>query len=206
MTSCLILFLIVLGINLLPAFAPPTWSIIVFYGLNSDLPLALIVVVCALAAAIGRFLLAHSFRSLGRWLPEKQKDNLAVVGAVLESRRRNMVLGLGLFALSPLPSAQLFAAAGLARIRLLPFTAAFFAGRLVSYSLYGAGAKGLRGTNLGDAFADTLKSPWGIGLQIGMILLLILFAQIDWKRLLHNAGNQPTSESRDAFSGTCRHD
>lgn len=39
MTSCLILFLVVLGINLLPAFGPPTWSIIVFYGLNSDLPL-----------------------------------------------------------------------------------------------------------------------------------------------------------------------
>ncbi len=192
MTSCLILFLIVLGINLLPAFGPPTWSIIVFYGLNSDLPLALIVVVSALAAATGRLLLAHGFRCLSGWLPEKQKRNLTVAGEALEAKRRNMILGLGLFALSPLPSAQLFAAAGLARIRLLPFTIAFFAGRLVSYSIYGAGAKGLRGTDLGDAFADTLGSPWGIALQIGMILLLILFAQIDWSRVLH----KPSGTSR----------
>lgn len=59
MTSFLLLFLIVLGINLLPAFGPPTWSIIVFYGLNSDLPIASIVIVSALAAALGRLLLAH---------------------------------------------------------------------------------------------------------------------------------------------------
>ena len=195
MTSCLILFLIVLGINLLPAFGPPTWSIIVFYGLNSDLSLALIVVVSAIAAAAGRFLLAHGFRHLGRWLPEKQKRNLAIAGEALEGKQRNMIVGLALFALSPLPSAQLFAAAGLARIRLLPFTAAFFAGRLATYSIYGASAKGLRGTSLGDAFANTLKSPWGIVLQIGMIFLLILFAQIDWGRILHKPENHPSGSS-----------
>ena len=194
MTACLILFLIVLGINLLPAFGPPTWSIIVFYGLNSDLPLALIVIVSALAAACGRFLLACGFRFLGGHLPEKQKHNLVAAGEALEAKQRNLILGLALFALSPLPSAQLFAAAGLARVRLFHFTAAFFAGRLVSYSIYAAGTKGLRGTSIGDAFAETLKSPWGIALQIGMILLLILLAQIDWKRLLHKTKERKHSE------------
>lgn len=190
MASFLILFLIVLGINLLPAFGPPTWSIIVFYGLNSDLPVALIVIVSALAAATGRLLLAYGFRVLGGRLPEKQKRNLDAAREALEARPRNMILGLGLFALSPLPSAQLFAAAGLAKVRLLHFTAAFFAGRLVSYSIYAATAKGLRGTSLGDSFAETLKSPWGIALQIGMIGAVILFAQIDWSRLLRKDQDQ----------------
>ena len=44
--------------GLLPAFAPPTWSVIVLYGLNSDLPLPGIVATGALAAACGRFALA----------------------------------------------------------------------------------------------------------------------------------------------------
>ncbi|AVA16047.1 hypothetical protein C3E99_15185 [Sphingopyxis sp. MG] len=110
----------------------------------------------------------------------------------MEARQSNVILGPGLFALSPLPSAQLFAAAGLARVRLLHFTAAFFAGRLVSYSLYAASAKGLRGTSFGDAFAGTLKSPSGIALQVGMILLLIPLMQIDWSRFLPMT---PTSET-----------
>jgi len=33
------LFFLVFGLNLLPAFAPPTWSIVVLYGLNGQLPL-----------------------------------------------------------------------------------------------------------------------------------------------------------------------
>lgn len=195
MTSFLLLFLIVLGLNLLPAFGPPTWSVIVFYGLNSDLPIALIVIVSALAAATGRLLLACGFRALGSRLPDKQKRNLDAARAALEARPRNMILGLGLFALSPLPSAQLFAAAGLAKVRLLHFTAAFFAGRLVSYSIYAATAKGLRGTSLGDSFAETLKSPWGIALQIGMIGAVILLAQIDWSRFFHKDHDQPSSPS-----------
>jgi hypothetical protein len=40
-----------------------------------------------------------------------------------------------LFAAAPLPSAQLFEAAGLARVRLRHLVAAFFVGRLVSYSI-----------------------------------------------------------------------
>lgn len=194
MIACLVLFLIVLGINLLPAFGPPTWSIIVFYGLNSDLPVPLIVLVAAAAAATGRLLLAYGFRFLGRYLPEKYKRNLAAAGAALESRQRNLLLGLSLFALSPLPSAQLFAAAGLAGVRLLHFTAAFFAGRLVSYSLYAASAKGLRGTSLGEGLAGVLRSPWGIALQIGMIALLVLLAQIDWSRFLPRPADQPASD------------
>lgn len=196
MTSCLILFLIVLGINLLPAFGPPTWSIVVFYGLNSDLPTTLIIAISALAAAMGRLLLGHGFRIFGGYLPEQQKRNLAAAGQALEARRRNMVLALGLFAVSPLPSAQLFAAAGLAGVRMLSFTAAFFAGRLISYSIYAETAKGLRGTTVGDAFATTLKSPWGIALQIGMIALLVLLAQIDWSRFLPKNTDQPPPGTR----------
>lgn len=89
-----------------------------------------------------------------------------------------------LFALSPLPSAQLFEAAGLARVRLLGFTLAFFAGRTVSYSIYPLSARRLTETNLGDAFRSTFTSPLGIAIQLVTIALLVLVTRIDWVRRL----------------------
>ena len=46
------LFLLAFGVNLLPAFGPPTWSIIVLYGINGDQPLWALVVVGALGGAV----------------------------------------------------------------------------------------------------------------------------------------------------------
>ena len=78
----------------------------------------------------------------------------------------------------------MFEAAGLARVRLLPFTAAFFAGRVVSYSIYVLSAAGLRATSLGDMFRDALTSPSGMALQLAMIAALIGFTLIDWSKWL----------------------
>jgi uncharacterized membrane protein YdjX (TVP38/TMEM64 family) len=182
MTDYLILFAIVLGVNMLPAFGPPTWTIVVLYGLNSQMPLPVLVVVAAVAAACGRLLLAYGFRWLGHRLPKQWTKNAEGAGRVLARKKRNLVVALGLFALSPIPSAQLFEAAGLANLRLLPFTAAFFAGRLLSYSIYGMGAKGIKDTSLGDAFRHGLTSPVGIALQVAMLGLLVLLMKVDWEK------------------------
>ena len=188
-TSALLLFAIVFGVNLLPAFGPPTWSIIVIYGLNSHLPVAVLVVVAALAAALGRFLLAHGFRLLRSRVPARMKRNLEAAGKAIERRKRHSFLALGLFALSPVPSAQRFEAAGLTGVRLLPVTAAYFVGRLVSYSIYAATAKGIQGTTLAATFRHSLTSPVGIAVQVGMIVLLVLLAQVDWEQRLGSEAN-----------------
>ena len=184
MQDYLIFFAIVLGINLLPAFGPPTWSIIALYGLNSDLSLPLLVPIGALAAALGRLLLALAFRHLGGRLPEKTRRNLEVAREALEKRTRNTMLAFGLFALSPVPSAQLFEAAGLAGVRLLGFTAAFFAGRIISYAVYAYTARGISESSIGETFEKTLTSPIGIAIQFVMIGLLVLLARIDWAKHL----------------------
>lgn len=186
----LLLFAIVLGVNLLPAFGPPTWTIIVLYGLNTELPVVPLVLTAALAAAIGRLLLACGFRLLGDCLPAKTRRNLQAARAAIEQRRRNLILGLALFALSPLPSAQLFEAAGLAGVRLWTFTAAFFAGRLVSYSIYAFTADRIRQTSIGEVFRENLTSPIGIAIQLAMLALLVLFTQIDWGRLAKSVGDR----------------
>ncbi|WP_010408629.1 hypothetical protein [Citromicrobium sp. JLT1363] len=191
MEEYLIFFALVLGVNMLPAFGPPTWSIIALYAFNSDLSLAALVGTGALAAASGRFLLGHATRALGtRFLPAKTKANLAAARRALEERRRGGLLALGLFALSPVPSAQLFEAAGLARLPLLPFTAAFFAGRIVSYSIYGLTAKTIRATSLGDVLREAVSSPLGIALQVAMLGALVLLARIDWSKHLPSRGQR----------------
>ena len=192
MSAYLLLFAIVLGVNLLPALGPPTWSIVALYGLNSHLSLPFVVVVAAAAAALGRYALAHGFRLLRHHIPTRMKANLEAAGNALQRRKRHAVLALGLFALSPLPSAQLFEAAGLTGVRLWPFTLAFFGGRLVSYSIYGATAKRIGASSLGDSVRHQLTSPLGIGLQLLMIGLLVAVAQIDWTKRLGRTG---TSEN-----------
>ena len=191
MTEYLIFFAIVFGVNLLPAFGPPTWSIIALYTLGGDLALPILVPVGALAAVSGRLLLGLATRYLGaRLLSARTQDNLAAAREALEQRRGSTLLGLGLFALSPLPSAQLFMAAGLARMRLLPFTAAFFAGRFVSYTIYGVTAHTIRATSLGEVIRSGLTSPWGIALQVAMLAGIVALTRIDWRKRL-GGGDAP---------------
>lgn len=190
MTNYLILFAIVLGVNLMPAFGPPTWSIIALYTLNTDLSVPLLILVGAIAAAAGRFLLGHATRLLGsRFLPKRVRDNLDAARRALERNKRNAIIGLGLFALSPVPSAQLFEAAGLAGVRLARFTAAFFVGRLISYSIYAYTAKGIRASSIGETVRQSITSPVGLALEILMIALLVALTQVDWRKRLGTKEN-----------------
>ncbi|MCJ8190124.1 hypothetical protein [Sphingomicrobium aestuariivivum] len=184
MPGYLLLFLAVFGNNLLPAFGPPTWSILVFFTLKGGLDPWLMVPVGAAAAASGRFVLALGFRHFATRLSAKSRANLASARAALEARRHRSILALGLFALSPLPSAQLFAAAGMAGVRLLPFTLAFFAGRMVSYSLYVWGAVELKKTSFGETLMDSWKDPVAIAIQVALLVFLVAMTRIDWSRYI----------------------
>lgn len=162
---------VVFAVNLLPAFGPPTWAVLVFFSLQFDLPGVALVLGGAFAAAGGRYLLASGTRRLRPRFSEARLRRLDRAQAALGADRRRTVAGLGLFALSPVPSGQLFVAAGLMTVPLLPLTAAFFAGRLVSYSIY-VSAANLAADSLGDVVLDALTSPLGMGLQLAMLVAL----------------------------------
>jgi membrane protein YqaA with SNARE-associated domain len=172
MTSELLIALaVVFAVNLLPAFGPPTWAVLVFFSLQFDLPAVPLVLGGALAAAGGRYLLASGSRRLRPRLPAARLRHLDRAQAALSADRRRAAAGLGLFALSPVPSGQLFVAAGLMTVPLLPLTAAFFAGRLVSYSVY-VSAANLAADNFGEVVLDSLTSPLGVALQLAMLVAL----------------------------------
>jgi membrane protein YqaA with SNARE-associated domain len=173
----------VFAVNLLPAFGPPTWAVLVFFSVSYDLPPVPLVVGGALAAASGRLVLAWGAgRCRGRFSPERL-ESLAAAREILAGDRRRAAGGLALFALSPVPSAQLFVAAGLLAVPLLPLTAAFFAGRLVSYSLYVGGAT-LAADRLGDTFTGVFTSPAGLALQVAMLAGLVALLRVDWRAVL----------------------
>jgi len=162
---------VIFAINLLPAFGPPTWAVLVFFTLSFDLPAAPLVACGALAAASGRCVLANGARRLRPRLSTARRESVDRAQRRLSGERPRAIAGLGLFALSPVPSGQLFVAAGLMTVPLPPLTVAFFSGRLVSYSIYVSVAT-IAERNLGDIALDALTSPLGMALQVAMLIAL----------------------------------
>lgn len=177
---------VIFAVNLLPAFGPPTWALLVFFSLDFNLPAVPLVLGGAVMAALGRFTLANAARRLRPRFSPARLAHLERTQTALTADRTRTVAGLGLFAISPLPSGQLFTAAGLMTVPLAPLTASFFVGRLVSYSLYVSLAS-VAERNLGSLVLDSLSSPLGIALQLVMLLGVALLA-----------GGLPRLRGRDA--------
>ncbi len=171
---------LVFAINLLPAFAPPTWAILVFYKLNTGLNTFAIIALGVLASSSGRYVLALATRRLRGRLPVKQLENLEKMRSVLSRRGRGVILYFLFFVISPLPSAQIFEAAALMNAPLVPITLAFMVGRSISYSLSVISASTLKSHAMGPLLLDSLKSPWGIGLQVICLLGIYGLMKIDW--------------------------
>ena len=192
MSDLVLVALVVFAINLLPAFGPPTWAVLVFLRLNLDVAAVPLVIVGALAAASGRLTLGAGTRRLRSRLSAARVERLDALRAAITEHRAGTVAGLALFAVSPIPSAQLFVAAGVTGVRLLPLTAAFFSGRIVSYSIYVTAASAAE-ESLGPLLTDSLRSPASIALQLALLAALVALVRTDWTRLLHRGGHRGRS-------------
>jgi uncharacterized membrane protein YdjX (TVP38/TMEM64 family) len=178
-----LVFAVVFAVNLLPAFGPPTWSVLVALRLGLDVAAVPLVAAGALGAASGRWVLARGAWRLRGRLSEQRRASLEALRTAVVDRPAGAVAGLMLFALSPVPSAQLFVAAGLTGTRLGPLVLAFFSGRVVSYSIY-VGAAAAAGATLGGSLLDGMRSPAGIAMQVAMLAMLVALMRVDWVRVL----------------------
>lgn len=168
----------------MPAFGPPTWAVLVFFRFRyPELPAPALIAGGAVAASAGRLLLALAFRAIGTKLPAKRQESLLVLGHVLGERRGGLAASFALFATAPIPSAQMFEAAGLARVRLWPLLAAFLLGRLVSYSIY-VGLASAAHDSLSRLFNKGLLSPEAIVTQLAGIVALVAIVFIDWPAVI----------------------
>jgi len=175
---------VVLFFNLMPAFAPPTWAALVLFSLNTELHPIVIVAVGAIFAGTGRYLLARATGLFRNRISKKSLSNLEAAQTLLTENTSRKILTIGMFVISPLPSAQLFEAAGLMGVRLLPLTIAFFSGRIITYNFYVFGASELKAHGIGDLITKEFTSVWAILFQVVMIASVVLITRIDWKRFL----------------------
>jgi hypothetical protein len=183
-TPYLLVLVVVFGVNLIPAFGPPTWAVLVWFQLHQDLSVPALVLLGALAAASGRFVLGWATSLLRHRVPAKQRANLEDAHKVLQGSKGKARATFALFVLSPVPSAQLFEAAGLVGARLLPLAIAFGCGRLVSYSIYVGSASAAENSDFGRIVKDNLTSPIGVGLQVLLVVGLFALTKVPWRRFL----------------------
>jgi len=188
MRPFLVLFLVVLLLNIIPAFAPPTWMVFSFLGFrlptHMDWSFAL---VGAVAAAMGRSLLGKLSRIIirNRWLSDAAKQSINSLKPELE-KRPNLTFGLFLFyAFTPLPSNFLFIAYGLTTMPLIRLTAPFLIGRFVSYSFWTMSSTAVsRKLELEDTDAMAYFSVYFVLTQLALLALVYAFTRVDWNLLL----------------------
>lgn len=187
MTYYLAVLAVVFIANVVPAFAPPTWSILVFFTLNYELRVIPMIIVGVIAAASGRYILALLFRRFRHKLPHWYLINMENAATHLTKSNAHLGALFLAFFISPLSSAQLFEAAGIMKnIALRPLVLAFAAGRIITYTIYVSGARLLKESSFGDILLANLKSPQAVATQILLVLALVGLGMVKWKPHLPN--------------------
>jgi len=189
MISLLILFLVVFFLNVIPAFAPPTWMVFSFLGFRFPSHMGwTFALVGAFAAAMGRLVLGKLSRKVVRnhWLSEAARQNVDSFKVDLEKRPK-LTFGLFLFyAFTPLPSNYLFIAYGLTTMPLVRLAIPFFLGRFISYSFWTMSAAAVsRKLELEETEALAYFGIYFVLTQIALLAVVYSFTRFDWKLLLH---------------------
>ena len=85
----LVIFLVVFVLNVVPIFAPPTWSVLSFIAIRFNSNIIILAVVGAVAATLGRLVLAKLSTAIVRqkFLSEGTKRNIDAVRTRLESNK-----------------------------------------------------------------------------------------------------------------------
>ena len=184
MTMLLVLFFVVFALNVIPAFAPPTWMTLSFIGLAiPSVHVISLALVGATAATLGRVVLAKLSRTIIRQklLSEQVCLNLDAIKRGIESKRALASTMFVAFALSPLPSNYLFIAYGMTVLPIVFLALPFFVGRVLSYSFWVMTASAL-----GDRLnLDAMKSAsyFGVYFVVSQLLLVPViygFTRVDW--------------------------
>lgn len=171
-TTYLLLVVIVFGVSLIPVFGPPVWTVLVFAKFRWNLNPVALVAIGASVSAGGRYLIARGASMLQRFVPKRAQENLEAAHRLLQGHRRGIFALLAVFVVSPLPSGQLFIAAGLLRMQLWMVTTAYVFGRVVSYSLY-VGAATVAEYSAGDILNKMWGEPWVVVIQIMLAIGII---------------------------------
>jgi membrane protein YqaA with SNARE-associated domain len=190
--SLAILFVTILALNVIPAFAPPTWMAMSFFGFrHPDAHPWLVAFVAASGATCGRLVLAYFAKRIvrNRWLPLSMRESLTAVAELIERRRRASAVAFLLFAVSPLPSNVVFLAYGMTGASLWLLAVPFFIGRLVSYTVAFKGGS-LVAQHFESEITGAGSWAWAyfVVAQLTLLAVLYAFTKVDWRKTLAEKG------------------
>jgi hypothetical protein len=188
MPKVLLLFAIIYALNIIPAFAPPTWMVLSLVEFNYPMASPMLLAgVGATAATFGRLTLAKLSRVIvrQRLLSDRTRENIDAIKENLEGRRA-LTAGVFLFyAFSPLPSNYLFIAYGLTALELKLIALPFFIGRFVSYAFWAFTAStAAHHLILESGAASQYLSGYFIVSQVLFLGIMYGFTKLDWRALL----------------------
>jgi len=175
----MVLLLIIILVNLMPAFAPPTWTILVVFLVKYDLNIYATIACGVCGATIGRFILSHYIGWFSHQVfNEKQHKNLSYLGNKFGDTHTKNFYFTFIYSLTPLSTTVLFVAAGMAKIKATFVLLGFFCGRIVSYSVLAFSTKALA-HNFSDITNGIFSWKSTIS-SLGGIAVIFLFIFTDW--------------------------
>jgi membrane protein DedA with SNARE-associated domain len=187
MLGAFLIFLVVFLLNLIPAFAPPTWMVLSYLGIrysNGNIPA--FALIAAVAATLGRLILAKGARDIvrNRFMSDYARKNVDAIRERLEQRRKLTFSVFLFYAFSPLPSNFLFIAYGMTGMKLPAIVAPFFLGRFVSYNFWGmAGGAAARALTLESTEAFSYLGIYFLLTQALLLSIVYGFTRVDWRHL-----------------------
>jgi membrane protein YqaA with SNARE-associated domain len=177
---------LVLVMNVVPAFMPPTWSVLAVLRIHDHLPLLPLTVGGAAASALGRVTLASLSRRAGGHLPETDRKNATALASFIARHPRWEDVIVFAYCLGPFPSNALFIAAGVGRLPLRRVVVLFFVSRALSDTFWVWTATGIT-RNVGDLFTGALTSPRSLAVQAFSVGLVAAACRLPWATWLGEA-------------------
>lgn len=183
-TIYIILAVFIFGLNVVPAFMPPTWILLAFFYIHFHLSFIATVFIGASFATLGRIVLYLLAKTYFRQFFSKQTlQNYATLGAFFKKHQNVSIPLIIIYAFFPIPSNDIYIVAGLSNAPITILALSFFIGRLMSYSFW-VNLTYHFSNNIQDIFKQYLsKGNVFVGEIIGL-LFVIAIGKIPWKKIL----------------------
>ncbi len=180
-----IVFLGTLVADAVPLPMPPAFTVMVLLQTTLKLNIWLVIAVGVPGSVVGRYLLALAVPRLSeRVLRPELSEDVRFLGRKLQEKGWRVPAFVFLYSLTPLPTAPIFIAGGMARIRAVLLLPPFVAGKLISDALavlIGAHAVG----TLGDVVHGLTSWRTLTGVAVGALLLFALVF-VDWRSVVQD--------------------
>lgn len=181
--SLAIEWVIIFFLNVIPAFAPPTWAVLAYFYITTSQNILALVLVGVTASTAGRIILAKLAKIVSeKFESKKEKQEMHWLKKTLKEKHFKKMIVSFIFALGPLPSNVLFIIAGTIGTGLKDIVIGFAAGRAISYFVLVLVSQ--------ELYASAKKTLFGVGTTIDLfiellsVIVIILFFVVDWKKII----------------------